>query len=40
LSQAKLLGIRGPILRTKQFPETAPGAALPGPAEVPATVAV
>ena len=40
LDRAKLLGIRGPILRTRQFPPADPGAAVPGPGQVPASVTV
>jgi len=42
LDRAQLLGIRGPILRTSQFPATDPaaGVQLPGPAELPTAVTV
>ena len=39
VTRARQLGVWGAILRTKQYP-TAAAAAQPGPAEVPASVAV
>lgn len=40
VARAKQLGVWGPILRTSQFPAAGSGAAVPGPAQIPGSVAV